>query len=136
MTAADSEPTNDRSTPQLMGDLSERFNHLVRTEVQLARRELQDKGKQAGIGAGLIAGATAIGLLGGLLLVAVAVLALNLVLPAWAATLIVACVLLLAAGAAGHAGRAHLRRATPLRPDGFLTAVSQDYHDLSEAMRK
>lgn len=135
MTTADSERTTDRSTPQLMEDLTERFNHLAHAEIQLARRELQDKGKQAGIGAGLIAAATAIGVLGALLLVAVAVLALNLVLPAWAATLIVAGGLLLAAGATGLIGRAHLRRATPLRPDGFLAAVAQDYRDLTEAVR-
>lgn len=134
MTAADSEPT-DRSTPQLMGDLTERFNHLVHAEVQLARRELQDKGKQAGIGAGLLAAAAVFGALGGLLLVVVAVLALDLVLPAWAATLIVAGVLLLAAGTAGLIGRARLRRAMPLRPDGFLSAVTQDYRDLTEAVR-
>lgn len=136
MTTADSERTTGRSTPQLMGDLTERFNHLVHTEVQLARRELQGKGKQAGIGAGLTAAAAAIGVVGALMLIAVAVLALNLVLPAWAATLIIAGGLLLTAGVAGFIGRSRLRSAMPLRPDGFLTAVTQDYHDLTEAVRK
>ena len=46
----------DRSMGELLGQLSEQASMLIRQEVELAKVELQQKGKRAGIGAGLIGG--------------------------------------------------------------------------------
>ena len=44
---------NDASASELVKALSEQTSRLVRQEMELAKVELSEKGKQAGIGAGL-----------------------------------------------------------------------------------
>ncbi|MBT2497939.1 phage holin family protein [Agromyces sp. ISL-38] len=89
-------PVNDeRSLLTLIGELPERFSNLVRAEIDQIKAELGYKAKHFGIGAGLvvIAGFVGIFLLG--TLIATGILALSLVMPGWAAALIVSGVLLL-----------------------------------------
>lgn len=89
-------PSNDeRSLFTLIGELPDRVSDLVRAEIDQVKAELSYKAKHFGIGAGLIAAAAFVGifLLG--TLIATGILALALVLPAWAAALIVSGVLLL-----------------------------------------
>jgi hypothetical protein len=59
-------------------------------------------------------------------LVASAVLALAIVLPAWAAALIVGVLLLVVAAALVMAGRARLRAAGPLAPTETIDTVQED----------
>ena len=59
-------------------------------------------------------------------LIAASVLALAIVLPAWAAALIVSVVLLAAAAALVMAGRAKIRAATPLSPERSLEQAQED----------
>lgn len=89
-------PSNDeRSLFTLIGELPDRVSGLVRAEIDQAKAELSYKAKHFGIGAGLVAAAAFVGifLLG--TLIATGILALALVLPAWAAALIVSGALLL-----------------------------------------
>ncbi|WP_448002237.1 phage holin family protein [Agromyces bauzanensis] len=89
-------PSNDeRSLFTLIGELPDRVSDLVRAEIDQVKAELSYKAKHFGIGAGLIAAAAFVGifLLG--TLIATGILALALVLPAWAAALIVSGALLL-----------------------------------------
>lgn len=89
-------PSNDeRSLFTLIGELPDRVSDLVRAEIDQVKAELSYKAKHFGIGAGLIAAAALVGifLLGSL--IATGILALALVLPAWAAALIVSGVLLI-----------------------------------------
>lgn len=135
------EPVNapdlsQRSTAQLIGDVGDQLARLVRSEVRLAQLEMRSKGKQAGMAAGLLGVGGALGLLGGLTLVATAVLALNLVLAAWLAALIVAVVLLLVAGVAALLGRSRLKRLSPVLPEESLETIKRDYRDLREALRR
>ena len=57
-----------------MKDLSEQVSTLVRQELQLARLEMQEKGKRAGMGAGLFGGAGVMALYGGAALLTAIVL--------------------------------------------------------------
>lgn len=89
-------PLNDeRSLFTLLGDLPDRVSTLVRAEIDQVKAELTYKAKHFGIGAGLVVGAAFVGifLLG--TLIATGILALSLVMPGWAAALIVSGVLLL-----------------------------------------
>ena len=89
-------PSNDeRSLFMLIGELPDRVSDLVRAEIDQVKAELSYKAKHFGIGAGLVAAAAFVGifLLG--TLITTGILALALVLPAWAAALIVSGVLLL-----------------------------------------
>ena len=45
-----------RSISRLIGDAFEQLSHLVQTEIRLARAELADKARSAGIGVGLLFG--------------------------------------------------------------------------------
>jgi hypothetical protein len=53
----------ERPISELVRDLSQQTSTLVRKEIQLAQAELQQKGKTAGKGAGMLGGAAAAGLL-------------------------------------------------------------------------
>lgn len=89
-------PLNDeRSLFTLLGELPDRVSTLVRAEIDQVKAEMTYKAKHFGIGAGLVVGAAFVGifLLG--TLIATGILALSLVMPGWAAALVVSGVLLL-----------------------------------------
>lgn len=89
-------PLNDeRSLFTLLGELPDRISTLVRAEIDQVKAEMTYKAKHFGIGAGLVVGAAFVGifLLG--TLIATGILALSLVMPGWAAALVVSGVLLL-----------------------------------------
>jgi Flp pilus assembly protein TadB len=97
-----SKSATDASIGELMSQLSAQTSRLVRDEMRLAQKELQRSVKHAGIGAGLISVAGLLALFGLLTLIAAAVAALALVLPVWAAALIVGAVLFASAGIAAR----------------------------------
>jgi hypothetical protein len=92
-------------------------------------------GGLAGIGAGLAGAAGVVALLGAGTLVACAVLLLALVLPAWAAALIVGAALLLVAGLMGAVGRSQLKRAAPPVPREAMDGIEQDVQVVKENAR-
>jgi uncharacterized membrane protein YqjE len=125
----------DASLGELFKDLTEQMSRLVRDEVQLAKVELQEKGKQAGVGAGLFGGAGLVAVLGLQALVACAILALALVMDAWLAALIVGVVLLAIAGVLALIGRSRIRKATPPVPRQAVAGVKQDIEVVKEHAR-
>src|SRR4051795_152471 len=88
----------DQPLGDLVKQLSEQTTHLVRSEVELAKAELAQKGKQAGIGAGMFGGAGVFGLYALGALTAAAILALDTAMKGWLAALIVAAVWAAVAG--------------------------------------
>ena len=64
--------TQDRPVGELVQQLSQQTATLVRQELQMAQLEMKEKGKRAGIGAGLFGGAGGLAFYGlGVLLVAI-----------------------------------------------------------------
>ena len=125
----------DRSLPDLLKQLSQETTQLVHQELELAKAELQQKGKQAGAGAGLFGGAGAIGLAALGALTACFILALDLVLPAWLAALIVAVVYGIIAFVLVKQGQARLKRATPPVPTQTIETVKEDVEWAKTQMR-
>jgi len=123
--AHDPEPTEE-PLGAIVHRMSEQVPELVRSELRLAQAELTEKGKAAGIGAGLFSAAGLLGVFALATLVAAGILALDLALPAWAAALVVAGVLLLAAGVAAMAGKKEVTEATPPAPERAIAGVKQD----------
>lgn len=121
----------DHSTAELVSQLSEQVTTLVRDELALARIELTEKGKKAGKGAGLLGGAGVIALYGLGALFVTAGAALSLVMPVWAAALIVSVVLLAGAGVAAIAGKREVQEAVPPIPEA---AIASGRHDMNEFM--
>jgi uncharacterized membrane protein YqjE len=104
---------SELSTPQLLTRLSEQTSALVRAEMRLAQAEIRESAKHAGLGAGLFGGAGVFAWFGFGALVAAAILALDLVLPTWAAALIVAGALFGVAGVAALAGKKQVSEVAP-----------------------
>src|SRR3712207_1629833 len=106
----------ERSTADLVKNVAELVPRLVREELALAKAEVAEKGKHAGAGAGLLGGGGMVAFFGVAVLIAAAVLGLSEVLPAWAAALIVAVVLLIVAAILAFVGRSQLKRGMPPVP--------------------
>ena len=130
--AVESKPAADASTGELLSQLSAQTSRLVRDELRLAQKEFQQSAKHAGIGAGLFSLAGVLALVGFVTLIGAAVAALSLVLGVWAAALIVAVVLFLAAGVAGLIGRRQAEEITPAVPRTVET-VKDDIQEVKEA---
>lgn len=126
----------DRTVAQLVTDMSDQVSRLIRDEMRLASEEMRSKGKRAGLGAGLAGAAGVIAFLGGATLVACVVLALALVLPAWASALIVGAALLAAASLLALVGRAQLKRATPPVPREAMSGLERDVETVKEGTRR
>lgn len=110
----------------LVHDLSTQIPELVRSELRLAQAELAEKGKRAGLGAGFLGAAGITALYGLAVLLAAVVLALSLVLPAWAAALVVALALLAGAGVLALRGKDQVQQATPPAPERAIAGLKED----------
>ena len=121
---------------QLATQLSEQTSRLVRDEMRLAQAELKQKGKHAGIGIGMFSGAGLLAFFGAATLIATAVLALALVLPPWAAALIVAVVLFVLAAVLGLVGKKEVEAATPAKPERTAASVQRDVAEIKEHGRR
>src|ERR687894_2899160 len=78
----------ERSVGELVKDLSSQTSTLVRKEIELARVELQEKGKIAGKGAGMLGGAAVAGLLALGALTAALIALLDKAMDTWIAALL------------------------------------------------
>jgi hypothetical protein len=114
------------SIPELLRQLSGDTATLVRQEMLLARAELTEKGKQAGVSVGAF-GASAILALGAFgALTATLILLLSLVLQPWAAALIVTLAYGAAAFVSARLGKKKLdEMATPV-PQETVESVKDD----------
>jgi uncharacterized membrane protein YqjE len=122
----DSDDLRERSLPELLKRLSADTTRLVHQELELAKAELQAKGRQAGAGAGLFGAAGAIGLLAAAALTTCFILALDAVMPAWLAALVVAVVYGAIAAVLALRGRDRVKQATPLVPEQTIETVKED----------
>ncbi|GAA3762826.1 phage holin family protein [Plantactinospora mayteni] len=128
-------PVAEQSTAELVQRATEQVSRLVRDELALARIELAEKGRHAGIGVGLFGGGGALALAGLGVLVAAAVLGLALVIPAWAAALVVAGALFILAGIFALIGRGQVRRAVPAMPSATADSLRADVRTVASAVR-
>jgi uncharacterized membrane protein YqjE len=120
------DPTSGESVADLLKQLSEQTSRLASLEVALAKAEAREKGKQAGVGASMLGGASLFGLLASGTLTAALVLALATAMNDWLAALIVGVVYLVIAGVLVLIGRQRLRRAAPFAPEQTTESVKED----------
>ncbi|GLI03748.1 hypothetical protein Pa4123_90280 [Phytohabitans aurantiacus] len=129
-------PVAEQSTGELVQRASEQISRLVRDELALAKAELAEKGKHAGLGIGLFGGGGALAFYGLGALVATGILLLDLVLPAWAAALIVTVVLFVMAGVLALVGRRQVKQAVPPTPSAAAMSVRADVDAVTSAIKK
>ena len=115
-----------RSLLELLTSLPEQVQLLVQREIELVKTEIVEKLKAIGTGAGLLLGAvvTLMFFIG--VLLTLAIIGLSAVLPAWAAALIVAGVLLLVAVILGLVGYRVLMSGMPPVPTESIASIKKD----------
>src|SRR5918992_4429711 len=123
----------DRSISELVQRLSGQTQTLVRQELRLAQLELKEKGKRAGIGAGMFGGSGLFALYGLGALVAAAILGLATAVDGWIAALIVAVVLFAVAGILALTGKKQVEQATPPKPEAAMDSVQTDIDRVKES---
>jgi uncharacterized membrane protein YqjE len=127
----DAGPKNEsEKVGALVSQVTSDLSQLVRDELQLAKAELKEKGKEAGVGAGLFGGAGTIAIYGLGVLIAAAVLGLATAWPAWLSALVIAAVLFAIAAVAALLGKRHVTRATPPVPQRAVDGVHEDLEAL------
>jgi hypothetical protein len=99
---------------------------LIRQEVDLAKAELSQKTKRLGVGAGLLGTAGLLAVLALGALVAAAIAALQLLLPLWAAALIVGVAILVVAAIVALMGKSKVKQGGPPVPEQALQSTKED----------
>jgi uncharacterized membrane protein YqjE len=116
----------ERPVGELLKQLSEETSTLVRQELELAKAEMAEKGKRAGVGAGMFGGAGVVGLLASGALTACFIAALDTAMPLWLAALIVALVYAAVAGGLALTGKDRIKQAGPPVPEQTQDSVKED----------
>jgi Flp pilus assembly protein TadB len=124
--------SSEHSAADLVKQVTEQASRLVRDELKLAQLEMTRKGKQAGLGVGMFGGAGLVALYGLGCLVACAIIALALVIPAWLAALVIGVALFAVAGVAALLGKARLKEAVPPVPEETVSSVKTDVAEIKE----
>ena len=117
---------DEQSTAELLRRLSEQTTELARKEVELAKLELREKGRKAGIGAGLFGGAGALGFYALGAFTAFLILVLDTAMAAWLAALIVTVVYGAIAGVLALQGKTKVQEATPPVPEQAVETTKED----------
>lgn len=117
---------DERPVAELLRELSQQTSTLVHQELELAKLELAQKGKRAGIGAGMFGGASVVGLYAVGALTAAIVLLLATGMSGWLAALVVAAGYGLLAAGLALGGRSQVQKATPPVPQQATESVKED----------
>src|SRR3954466_7462431 len=110
------EPPPAAPASELVTQAAAQISTLVRDELALAKLEMTEKGKRAGLGGGLLGGAAVLGLYGLGLLLTLAVVLLGLAWRFWLGGLVVMLVVFAATGIAALVGKKKLQAAAPPVP--------------------
>jgi hypothetical protein len=116
----------DLGTGELVRQLSNQVSTLVRQEVELAKAEAAEKGRKAGLGAGMFGGAAVAGMLTLGSLTAFLILVLALAIPAWASALLVTALWAAVAGVLALQGRNKWREMGKPIPEKTVETVKED----------
>jgi hypothetical protein len=116
----------EQSMGELFKQLSNDLSALVRQELRLAQAEMTEKGKRAGLGAGLMGGGGFLSLLAAGALTACVIAALATAMPTWLAALIVTVVYGAGAAILALTGKQRVAEATPPVPEQTTESVKED----------
>jgi uncharacterized membrane protein YqjE len=129
-------PATEQTTAELVQQATEQVSRLVRNELALAKVELAEKGKHAGIGIGLFSGSGVFALYGTGALVATLIVVFDLFLPLWLAALIVTAALFLIAGVLALIGKSQVSKAVPPEPKAAIASVKADVDEVKQAVAR
>jgi len=116
----------EESMGELFKQLSNDLSTLVRQELELARVEMTETGKKAGLGIGMFGGAGIVGLVALLTFTTCIVAALATGMKVWLAALIVTVVYAAIAAGLALLAKKRVAEATPPVPEQTLETVKED----------
>jgi len=120
-------PSNgEKSAAELLKQFSEDATTLIRKEVEFAKAELTEKGRQAGKGAGMFGGAGLFGVGAFGALTTFLILVLAEAMDAWLAALIVTVLWAGVAAVLAIQGKQKVEEAAPLQPEQTVDTVKED----------
>ena len=126
MTTREQDELRERPTGELLKELSDHTTTLVKQEIDLAKAELSEKGRKAGLGAGMFGGAGLFGVFAFAALTTCIIVALDSAMPLWLAALIVTVVYAAIAGVLALQGRNKVQEAGPPVPEQATESVKED----------
>ncbi|MGX6601112.1 phage holin family protein [Micromonosporaceae bacterium Da 78-11] len=129
-------PVTDQSTAELVQRASEQITRLVRDEIALAKAELTEKGKHAGIGIGLFGGGGVLAVYGIGALIATLIIVFDLFLDLWLAALIITVALFAIAGIMALLGKKQVTKAVPPEPMAAIASVKADVDEVKQAVKE
>jgi uncharacterized membrane protein YqjE len=136
VTEVRTEELSEQSVGELVQQVSQQTAELVRKEMRLAQVELQEKGKRAGISAGMFGGAGVVALYGVGAVVAAVIMLVATAIEPWVAALIVGVVLLASAGVVALLGKRQVEQATPAKPERAMESMQHDVEYVKERARR
>ena len=129
-------PVAEQSTAELVQRATEQVSRLVRDEIALAKAELAEKGKHAGIGIGLFGAGGVLAMYGVGALIATLIIVFDLFLDLWLAALIVTVAIFLVAGILALIGKNQVTKAVPPEPSAALASVKADVDEVKQAVKE
>ncbi|HET8983181.1 MAG TPA: phage holin family protein [Pedococcus sp.] len=122
----------ERTLGQLVADATQDISTIVRSEIALAKAEVTAEAKIAGKGAGMLAGAAFVGLLGLIFLFHTLANVLAVWLPLWAGYLITTVVLFLLAAILGLVGKNSMSKVKP-KPERTIKNAQETIEAIKSA---
>jgi len=126
VSSADSSDLREQPIGELLKQLASETSTLVHQELELAKAEMRETGRNAAPGLGMIGGAGVAALLALGTLTALAILALDEAMPAWLAALIVSVVYLAVAGFLYTRGKERVEEAGSPAPRQTIETLKED----------
>ena len=114
-----------RPLREIVQDILRDIGRIIQAEIRLAKNELSEKARKAGMAAGFLGAAAVTGLLSAACLVTTCIAALTLVMPLWLAALIMGILLGFAAAGAFAVGRTRLSQIDP-RPEQTMQTLEDN----------
>jgi hypothetical protein len=128
--------SEERSLGELVKQVSEQSTRLARKEIELAKTELELKGRQLGIGAGAFGGAGTVAFYALGALTAAAILGLAEGVAGWLAALIVAIIYAGIAGVLALMGKRRVEGASPPAPERAIETTKEDVEAVKRSARE
>lgn len=122
----------ERTLGQLVADATADMSTIVRSEIALAKAEISAEAKTAGTGAGMLAGAAFVGLLGLIFLFHTVANVIDIWLPLWAGYLITTGLLFALAALLGLIGKNQVSKVKP-KPERAIKNAQETIDALKSA---
>ncbi len=132
--AREPEPLSGRSPLEIIRDIANNIQAIVRAEIELARAEVMEKVRHAGKAGILIAAGAVVGLYGAAFLLVCVYNALSLGTPPWLSALVIGVVLVVTAAVLYAAGRRKFQQLNPV-PSRTVDSVREDVAWLRDRMK-